>query len=141
MDKELLAVVNGMISAGGMGLLLVAALKWLVGDYFKKAEENRKLEKEAVDSRITDLRNVAGDIKLEVSAMKERILHTEKVMVQAVTRLGHQSEKFNALTSAFEGFVKTSGERLKVVEVQADQVIRIGQMMAARIKASKPNNE
>lgn len=141
MDDKLLSITNAALGAGGMSLVLVLALKWFVGDYFKKADENRRLEKEAVDSRITDLRSVAGDIKLEVAALKDRIYHTEKVMVEAITRLSSHSERFDGLSKAFEGFVRTTGDRLKVVETQADQVIRIGQMMAARLKANKSGNE
>lgn len=148
MDDKLLSITNAALGAGGMGVLLVFALKWFVGDYFAKAKELREMEKKDVDSRITDLRSVAGElkadakvIKLEVQAMKERILHTEQTMVRSAERLVFQAEKFDGLSKAFEGFVKTTGERLTVVEAQADQVIRIGQMMAARLKGQKPGKE
>lgn len=154
MDDKLLSITNAALGAGGMGVLLVFALKWFVGDYFKKADENRKLEKEAVDSRITDLRSVAGDlkleaknIKLEVSAMKDRILHTEKTMIQATERLSFQAERFDGLSRALEGFVATANERmgktedqLRVVESKADKaIVAIGQI--TRLKGGKSGGD
>jgi hypothetical protein len=140
-DSTLQKIAQGILQAGGAAAILAALGKWFLSDYFKKADAVRELEKAAVESRITDLRTIAGDIKIEVMAMKERILHTEKVMIEATARLGYQSEKFEKLAKAFEGFVTTTGERLRLVESQSDQVIRIGQAMAARIKGSKNGSE
>jgi predicted nucleic acid-binding Zn-ribbon protein len=140
MEKELLAVINGMISAGGMGLLIVAALKWLVGDYFKKAAENREMEKKAIDVRLTDLRDVAGEIRKELQTLKERVADSEKKLLTLMERLSGYSEKFVGLTEALKGFVRSANERMNVIESKADKVIvKVAEI--TRVSGKKSGNE
>jgi C-terminal processing protease CtpA/Prc len=137
-ESSLIHIANAALGAGGMGVMLVLAFKWFVGDYFKKAEENRTLEKQAVDSRITDLRNVAGDIKIEVIALKDRFLHTEKLVIQAVERLNSHAEKFAALTEALKGFVRSANDRMNVIESKADKVIvKVGEITRSKKTGSE----
>jgi hypothetical protein len=120
-------------TSGGAAVLLYVG-KWLLAEYLKNQEEVRKLEKEAVKGQIGLLDKLMSELKIEVMALKDRIYHNEKQYVEGISRMTSHSDKLVSLTKAMEGFAKTTNERLTIVEAKADQVIRVGKEMAARLR-------
>lgn len=145
LERELAAVLNGMVSAGGMGVLLVVVLKWLVGDYFSKAGKIREAELKAFDVRLTDLRNIAGELRVEVKHVNDKLLHSEMAILKASEQIRHHGEKFSqqsenikGLAEAMKGFVQAANERMNYIESKTDKVIvKVGEI--TRIK--KTGNE
>ena len=123
MDEKLLNLINAATAAGGMGLLILAGMKWFVGDYFKTKAENDKRKDDAIQVQINSLRDVAGDIKLEMKELQKRFYQSEGSIIDTVSKLNHQSEKFQALTEAMRGFVKTCAERMTSIENKADKAL------------------
>ncbi len=151
MDPALLkvaeAVSQSFISAGGGAILLVFVGRWLFSTYVEALKKNRELEKAANDTQIVGLTKLyyavealIKETKLEVSALKDRIHHVEKMFVEGISKMTRHSEQMDATTKAMEGYVAATNSRLKVVEVRSEQLIRVGKAMAARITKKGPLN-
>jgi hypothetical protein len=140
-DTALKSIAEAVLQAGGGAAILVMVGKWFLAKVQENAKKLEALKEEQFKETVSELKAVGKEIRIEVAALKERIHHVEKLWIEGIAKMTANAEKFASLSKAFEGFVKTTGERLKVVESNSDDVIRIGKAMAVRIKGSKSGGE
>lgn len=143
-EEAFTKILQSVLQVGGGGALLFAIGQWFLKDWLKKGEKLHKADQERIDlilknleGQVENARAVVKDAKIEISAMKDRMLHTERLWIQGFEKLNVHSERIVQISGAFKEFVKTLNERISVVEKHNEQVFRIGRAMAARIKGSK----
>lgn len=127
-------MAESALSTGGAAALVVLVAKWFVSRSFAATKELEELKAKSVNDSIKDIDDIAKDLALEVRTLKDKIYKFEIFMTKCMSNTKSSMEELVKIKGAFEGFVKNTEDRLRVVEAQSDQVIRVGKEMAARIR-------
>lgn len=118
-----------ILKTGGLGALLLGALKWFVSSYFKSREKYEQQKDENFEKRFTRLEMFEKDISIKLDKFKDDLRDYEIRFMAATTKLEAHSGVMKETLSAFKGFVSTSEKRFQELEKTQSEVIELSETL------------